>query len=191
MREYEPLIKTNHPIIQRFAAIKEIFNIFGLSDVLKSADVSFRYNEEEGIFMYLLNLNNLHFESSENFRMELNEIAYVESEDLQNNITKIDKYRFQSLHIDGNKKKNKDYIAFDFEPDKVKYPKIHINADKNTWGDHLTFPETTNLNINKMSCPLAMKVFDTYSKEKDDFPTNQETNSHYVKIFEEVNEYGL
>lgn len=192
MREYDPLIKENHSIHERFEAIVKIFNNYGLSDVLQDdTKVSFRFNEEEGIFMYFLYLNDVRFKLPQNFRMELNELAYAEIVDIHNSTTRVDKYRFQGMHINPEVRKSKDYIAFDFEPDKVRYPKVHINADKKTWGDHLTFPDTTNLNINRMSCPLALKVFNKYAQNKNDFPTDQQKNGHYVQVFEEVNEYGL
>lgn len=184
----EIISKDNHNIFERFSVIKNSLSQIGID--LNSEGISLDVNEEEGIISYELNLSNVQFPNGkpDSFRMELKELAHTVF--TKPTVTNLTEYRFQGKHSVDGKWSKKDFIAFDFEPFKIRYPKVHINAYKDRWGDHLSYPESTNLNILKMSCPLALKVFELYEKNIEDFPTNIHTNAHYVKLFEEVNEYG-
>lgn len=180
--------KNNHNLFTRFQLIKS--NLASIGVNLDDYKISVDKNPEEGTISYELELNNIQFpkEKIDNFRMELKELAYTDV--TVANVTNIVEYRFQGTHKVEDKWSKKDYIAFDYEPNKTKYPKIHINAYAKKWGDHLSYPESTNLNLYKMSCPLALKVFEIYGNDINDFPADKENNQHYVKLFEEVDEYG-
>lgn len=180
--------KINHNLYTRFELVVTSLAKIGIN--IADYNISIDANIDEGTFSYEIKLNNIQFPNDiiDCFRMELKELAYTEVTDPGN--TNIVEYRFQGMHSVEGKWSNKDFIAFDYEPNKTKYPKIHINAYEKKWGDHLSYPETTNLNLFKMSCPLALKVFELYEKDINDFPANRETNQHYVNLFEEVDEYG-
>ncbi|WP_341960042.1 hypothetical protein NM897_09685 [Planococcus maritimus] len=95
--------------------------------------------------------------------------------------------RVRSYSYHGQHKTNhtENFIRFDFEPLKRKYPPIHINAHPQIWGDHLVYPDDTNLDISKMSCSLSFKIFYRYAKDPRDFPINKETNEPYREFFDE------
>lgn len=181
------IIRKNHELIKRYAALKESLKLTNFDE---NYEVILNVNEEEGIISYDFKCNDVRFLGTieESFRMDLKESASTKVDNPL--VTYIINYRFQGMHKVNEKWSREDYIAFDYEPNKKKYPKIHINAYKSKWGDHLSYPETTNLNLYKMSCPLAIQVFNIYGKDKDNFPADCQNNTHYVALFEEVDYYG-
>ncbi|WDF50929.1 hypothetical protein PQ460_00300 [Paenibacillus sp. KACC 21273] len=169
-------IEVNENVYERIKQIFAVAQEYNLTEVVKNNIV---INSSDEKIYYTLNVSKAEFENYPNFKMKLLESAYSNKENLS--ITKLKSYSYHAFH---SINPSKEFIRFDFEPFKQKYAPIHINANKQRWGDHLVYPDDTNLDISKMSCPIALKIFKRYAKDKDDFPTNQETNEEYVKIIE-------
>lgn len=74
-----------------------------------------------------------------------------------------------------------DFIRFDFKY-YSNYPNFHINADKNKWGDHLTYPETTNINLENLDCIKTLNIFQKYVKNPHIHILDQNNNSKYLDI---------
>lgn len=75
-----------------------------------------------------------------------------------------------------------DFIRFDFEPTMRNHAPLHVNAHEESWGDHLTFPDGTNLDITKMNLMKALRVFNHYSENKTSHPLDQTINEPYATI---------
>lgn len=183
----EPIIKTNHSLLERYIAITSVFSEYKLHS---PSEIVLDVNEEEGTISYEFGMHQLQFAdlTEDTFQMSLKESALCRVS--EPSTTKIYIYRFEGRHRNYNNWKGKNFIAFDFEPYKINHPKIHINADKKTWGDHLSYPETTNLNLYKMSCPLAIRTFRMYACDVNRFPANKDDNAEYTELFREVDDYG-
>ncbi|MDZ5476789.1 hypothetical protein [Bacillus thuringiensis] len=174
--ETQPSIEVNENIVERIKHILDVAQQYGLRDVVEEK-LEIHSSEEVGGIAYTLDIPKIYFEQYPKFQMKLNEIAYASEDNLS--ITKLESYLYHGFHLENPKV---DFIRFDYEPFKEKYAPVHINAYKKKWGDHLVFPDDTNLDISKMSCPIALQIFNRYARDKDDFPTNQETNQPYVEI---------
>lgn len=174
--ETQPSIEVNENIVKRVEDIIEVAQEYGLLDVV-TENLEIHSSEEGGGIAYTLNIPKVYFEQYPGFQMKLNEAAYSSNSDLS--ITNLLSYSYHGFHVDNPKV---DFIRFDYEPFKEKYAPVHINAYKRKWGDHLEFPDDTNLDISKMSCSIALRIFNRYAQDKNDFPTNQETNQPYVEI---------
>lgn len=174
--ERQPSIDVNEIITERIQHILEVAEEYKLQEIVKENLIIHR-SEDSSEISYTLDISKVYFEQYPEFQMKLNESAYAKVEDLS--ITKLRSYSYHGFHLEDPRK---DFIRFDYEPFKERYAQVHINAYKQRWGDHLVFPDDTNLDISKMSCPIAMKIFNRYAKNKGDFPTNQETNQPYVEI---------
>lgn len=187
----EPILLQNHLLMKRIEAIISISKKYAL-DIVDAIKIEVG---ENGVLSYSLNKENVQFTDCEKdlFRMELKELASVSIDSSEDTI--LDMYTFQGKHSNLETKtwKSNSYIRFDFAPDTVNYPTVHINAYKKKWGNHLSYPESTNLNLSKMSCPLAIEVFRKYALDREVFPTDQKENRNeeYVKLFEEVSMYGI
>lgn len=174
--ETQPSIEVNENIFKRIEHILEVAQQYGLLDVVKE-NLTIHSSEELGEIGYTLDIPKMYFKQYPGFQMKLNESAYASNSNLS--ITRLQSYSYHGFHL-GNPKV--DFIRFDYEPFKERYAPVHINAYKKKWGDHLVFPDDTNLDISKMSCSIALQIFNRYAKDKNDFPTNQETNQPYVEI---------
>lgn len=174
----QPTIDVNESILERINSIFKIAEEYGLLELIRKNLIINRSIDNNKI-EYTLNVTKAKFDQYPEFQMKLEEKAYADSQDLT--ITKLQSYSFHGFHLVNP---SKHFIRFDYEPFKEKYAPVHINADKQKWGDHLVFPDDTNLDISRMSCPIALNVFNRYAKNKEDFPTNRETNQPYVEIIE-------
>lgn len=176
--ETQTSIDVNEVIIERIHRILEVAKEYELQDIVEE-NLIVHSSEDSSKIAYTLDVSKVKFAQYPDFQMKLKEDAFADTENLS--ITKIRSYSYHGFHIEDSKKH---FIRFDYEPFKERYAPVHINAYKQTWGDHLVFPDDTNLDISKMCCPIAMKIFNRYAKDRDDFPTNQETNQPYVEIIE-------
>lgn len=184
----EPIILKNHSFYERIEAIIRISEKYSLdlADKIKIDE------SDNGIISYTLEAENIQFKDlgPNTFRMELKELASIDTTSPNNTI--LDKYTFQGKHCNLQTKtwRSNAFIRFDFEPDTINYPTVHINAYPKKWGNHLSYPATTNLNLTKMSCPLAIEILRMYACNRDLFPADSANNQSYVEIFEEVDMYG-
>lgn len=74
-----------------------------------------------------------------------------------------------------------DFVRFDFF-NYDEYPPLHINACEEIWGNHLTYPDTTNLNLQNLDSFKAMSMFEKFIHHPDDHLLNEEKNAMYVSI---------
>ncbi|MBE1556532.1 hypothetical protein [Sporosarcina limicola] len=174
--ETQSSIDVNEVIIERIQRIFDVAEEYGLLGIVRE-NLVIHSSEESDKIAYTLDVSKAKFGQYLGFQMKLNEDAFANAKDLS--ITKLRSYSYHGFHLENP---NKHFIRFDYEPFKERYAPVHINAYKQKWGDHLVFPDDTNLDISKMSSPIAMKIFNRYAKDKGDFPTNQETNQPYVEI---------
>lgn len=175
----QPTIEVNEFITDRIQQILEIAQEYGLEEVIKG-NLIVSSSADGSKLEYTLAVPNAKFREYPDFQMKLNEVAYTNSENLS--VTHLRSYSYHGFHKKNPKDPSIHFIRFDFEPFKEKYAPVHINVYKQKWGDHLTFPDSTNLDISKMSCPIAVRVFNRYARDKKDFPVNQENNQPYVEI---------
>lgn len=145
---------------------------------------SINYNEDIQKVEYILAYPKAEFPNNQEFQMKLEEKALSDLKK-EPNVTEVLCFTYHGFHKDEDSDPNIDFIRFDFEPFKVKYAPIHINTYKKKWGDHLTFPDETNLNVSKTNCPLALKIFHKYAEDKNKNPVDQASNQEYVEMFEE------
>lgn len=176
MIEQVSTIEVSELILDRINSIKEEYNKYNWEKNLNT-DLVINYSDER--IDYILHTPKVFFSNNAEFQMKLKEKAFSMLNDFSG--TKISAYSYHGFHIENPKKY---YITFDFEPFKVEYAPVHINAPKHIWGDHLTYPDSTNLDISKMNCVIALTVFSRYSENKNDYPTNPLTNKPYVEMFE-------
>ncbi|WP_062199817.1 hypothetical protein [Massilibacterium senegalense] len=174
-------IEVNELILDRIRNIFEVSIRYGFFEIVKN-NIEIYYSEDNQMVSYNLQVPKAKFLEYPFFQMKLNESAFTTNQDLE--ITNIRSYSYHGFHIEHKDDPKKHFIRFDFEPVKEKYAPIHINAPKQKWGDHLTYPDGTNLDISKISFQIAIKVFYRYANDKNDYPLNMETNKPYVKIFE-------
>ena len=76
-----------------------------------------------------------------------------------------------------------DFIRFDYFP-YDNHPHLHINANESKWGDHLVYPETTNLNLEKLDVIKALNIFQKFAVKPTNHILDQEKNDIYVSILE-------
>lgn len=102
-----------------------------------------RHSETKSMLEF--NVRSCFFEDKDYFRMRLLEKAEV------SNLSIVDilKYTYQGHYIESPRI---DFIRFDFEPNTRKYARLHVNANEEEWGDHLSFPDGTNLDIRNHTC---------------------------------------
>lgn len=89
------------------------------------------------------------------------------------------KFKYEILNVNDEK----DFIRFDYAIHPI-FPHMHINADENTWGNHLTYPDKTNLNLEKLDAIKAMNIFQKFVANPEFHILNQEDNGIYVSIIE-------
>lgn len=75
-----------------------------------------------------------------------------------------------------------DLIRFDYSSAYTNFPNLHINADEQTWGNHLTFPGTTNLDLEKLDIIKALNIFQKYATNPQFHILDQKNNKQYVSI---------
>lgn len=80
-----------------------------------------------------------------------------------------------------NDKNEKDLVRFDYYP-YIAYPHLHINADPDVWGNHLVYPESTNLDLEKMDCFKALNIFQRFVTHPDNHILDQSSNEQYISI---------
>ncbi|QSB12071.1 hypothetical protein JTI58_10890 [Lysinibacillus fusiformis] len=168
-------VDVSETILDRIKSIKDEYNKYSWEGNLDK-DLEINYSEDR--IDYILHTPKIFFSENDGFQMKLKEKAFSMLNDFL--ITKISEYSYHGFHIENPKNY---FIRFDFEPFKENYAPVHINAPKHIWGDHLTYPDSTNLDISKMNCKIALTVFSRFSADKNDYPTNPLTNKPYVEIF--------
>lgn len=174
-------ISINENILVRLDSIVDAANKYGLFPNIKDS-INVYSNENQTKISIEIKVEKVFFQQECDFFMKIFEDMY--SFEGAEDITIISSYSYQGMYRDNTKE---DYLRFDFEPHKKNYYPIHINCNKDKWGDHLVFPDSTNLDISKMNIGIALKIFKRYSNDRLDFPTNSETNEAYVKMFEGAN----
>lgn len=163
--------------VKKLIKICKTYNMGNPEELIKV-----RHNETKSMLEF--NIRSYFFKDKDYFKMRL-----LEKVDVSNlSFVDILKYTYQGHYIDSPRI---DFIRFDFEPNTRKYAPLHINANETEWGDHLSFPDGTNLDIRKMDLEKALKVFELYSDNKNNCPLNQDTNQDYVGILrgEDKNDY--
>lgn len=169
-------INIDENIQERIRRILEVAESYGFLEIVKR-NLTININEDSSKISYELSLPKLKFDEHPQFQMKILESGLADTQDLS--VTKLQRYTYHGFHLIDP---TIHFIRFDYEPFKKKFAPLHINAEEKIWGDHLVFPDDTNLDISKMSFPIALKVFERYAENKDDFPANQETNQPYVEI---------
>lgn len=168
--ENPPSIEVDEVITERIQHIFEVAKEYGFTELIKE-HLTIHSSEGMDKLAYTLNVRHAKFNQYPEFQMKLEEAAFVNADNIA--VTNLRSYSYHGFHLEDPPKH---FIRFDYEPFKEKFAPVHINAYRQKWGDHLVYPDDTNLDISKMSCPVALKVFDRYAKDKDDFPTNEKTN---------------
>lgn len=82
-----------------------------------------------------------------------------------------------------NSKNINDFVRFDYKPYDM-YPDYHINSDESVWGNHLTYPESTNLNLEKLDCFKAINIFNAFVAHPEDHILDKTKNDRYKRIIE-------
>lgn len=80
-----------------------------------------------------------------------------------------------------NEKENQDIVRFDYYPYQD-FPHLHINANPEIWGNHLTYPESTNIDLEKLDCFKALNVFQRYVANPEKHILDTHNNRQYVDI---------
>ncbi|EGO6511691.1 hypothetical protein G7640_002076, partial [Enterococcus faecalis] len=75
----------------------------------------------------------------------------------------------------------KDTVRFDYQI-YADFPHLHINADEDTWGNHLTYPDKTNLNLEQLDVIKALNIFQKFIANPDIHILDTENNQPYVSI---------
>lgn len=172
----QKVIETNVTVWQRVDGILKIASIYSLQDIFRE-NIKISYSEE--MIKYELEIQKTFFKELDHFQMKFEESGIVKN-DSELNFLKIKAYSYHGFYISDPQFK---FLRFDFEPFKKLHAPIHINTPV-IWGDHLTYPDTTNLDISKISPEIALKIFNRYAKNENDYPTNAVTNAEYVSIME-------
>lgn len=154
--------------INELIELCNIYNLGDLKDIMKV-----RHSETKSLLE--LNVRDYSFENKEYFKMRLLEKVDV------SNVSFVDILKY-TYHGNYTEEARINFIRFDFEPGTRKYAPLHVNANEEKWGDHLSFPDGTNLDISQMDLKKALKVFSLYSEGKDNYPLDQDTNHEYVDI---------
>lgn len=87
------------------------------------------------------------------------------------------KYTYELKNVDDPT----DFIRFDYKQYK-EFPHLHINSDPNVWGDHLTYPDTININLNKIDIIKALNIFEKYIHHQDCHILDSGSNYQYLEI---------
>ena len=80
-----------------------------------------------------------------------------------------------------------DFVRFDYKPYDT-FPHYHINSDEKTWGNHLTFPNSTNLNLEKLDCFKAINIFNAFVAHPDEHILDTYKNERYRQMIEKEGE---
>lgn len=76
-----------------------------------------------------------------------------------------------------------DFVRFDFYS-YDNFPALHINAYEDSWGNHLTYPETTNINLECLDSLKALSLFEKFIHHPEEHILDQEHNEAYINIVE-------
>lgn len=74
-----------------------------------------------------------------------------------------------------------DFVRFDYF-NYESYPPLHINADEERWGNHLTYPDSTNLDLKKLDSLKALNIFQKCLFNPDCHLLDEENNGIYLSI---------
>ena len=73
-----------------------------------------------------------------------------------------------------------DFVRFDYKP-YSDFPHFHINADENKWGNHLTYPESTNIDLEKLDCFIALEIFNSFVAHTNEHILDMKKNKRYIQ----------
>lgn len=176
----EQTLQVDENILERIREILSASQEYDLLDIVKSKLI-INTSSDNTMIEYDLAVPKVFFEEFPHFQMKLFEKGF--SRDSALTETHLVSYSYNGFHRIPNVNPSKDhFIRFDFEPFKKNHAPVHINTPQE-WGDHLIYPDNTNLDISNMNCATALKVFHRYAKDIDDYPVNQKTNQEYAAMF--------
>lgn len=124
-----------------------------------------------------LNLVEESYKSVPNSQYHINIKETVRPESDNTIFTK--KYKYELAH----KYNDIDLIRFDYYP-YSNFPHLHINADENKWGNHIT-EEETNLNLENLDSYKALNVFEKFLHHPDKHILDENNNSIYRQIIDQ------
>ncbi|PRT72681.1 hypothetical protein C6A27_01140 [Streptococcus anginosus] len=112
-----------------------------------------------------------HYENS-NYVIKIAEKSYPKSD------TKIfvKKYSYEIKNLENTR----DFVRFDYKP-YPNFPHFHINADENLWGNHLTYPDKTNINLENLDCFIALEIFNSFVAHPTEHILDKENNQRYLE----------
>ena len=73
-----------------------------------------------------------------------------------------------------------DFVRFDYYP-YSDFPHFHINADEKTWGNHLTYPDKTNINLEMLDCFIALEIFNAFVAHPEEHILDMDNNQRYIQ----------
>ncbi|MDS1011949.1 MULTISPECIES: hypothetical protein [Lactococcus] len=73
-----------------------------------------------------------------------------------------------------------DFVRFDYKPYKD-FPHFHINSDEEKWGNHLTYPDSTNIDLERLDCFKAINIFNSFVAHPDEHILDKTKNERYLK----------
>ena len=80
----------------------------------------------------------------------------------------------------GNTTDPSDFVRFDYKPYKD-FPHFHINSDEEKWGNHLTYPDSTNIDLERLDCFKAINIFNSFVAHPDEHILDKTKNERYLK----------
>lgn len=79
-----------------------------------------------------------------------------------------------------NAKDPSDFVRFDYKP-YDDFPHFHINSDEEKWGNHLTYPDSTNIDLERLDCFKAINIFNSFVAHPDEHILDKTKNGRYLK----------
>lgn len=155
--------------------IELIQNRFCDWDIEKWIKVKYKKrNSRVVLSSVVLNIDMGKFKNYENSNYSINikEIIYPKTEDKVFTL----KYSYEIR----NSKDLSDFVRFDYKPSND-FPDLHINSDENKWGNHLTYPDSTNIDLEKLDCIKAINIFNAFVAHPDEHILDKDKNERYLK----------
>ncbi len=124
-----------------------------------------------------LDITNQKFKSfsSSDYVVNLKEIVTAETE----STVSTQKYTYEVKHH----MIEEDFVRFDYFP-YLQYPHYHINANEEKWGNHLTYPEKTNLNLKLLDSLKALNIFEKFQHHPHHHILDIDKNDMYKDILQ-------
>ncbi|WEA14143.1 MULTISPECIES: hypothetical protein [Lactococcus] len=86
------------------------------------------------------------------------------------------KYSYEIRNIENIR----DFVRFDYKP-YDNFPHFHINSDEETWGNHLVYPESTNIKLECLNCFKAINIFNAFVAHPNEHILDQSKNERYIQ----------